>query len=96
LCDLSLPDIGGLEVVRRLRSNPVTRRTYAVIVTALSDQEIGGFKAEADKMGIDDFISKPLTREALRTLVDTLKQQERSSPDRSRQPGKQRIRRARV
>jgi CheY-like chemotaxis protein len=32
LCDLHLPDMKGVEVVRGLRSNPTTRRTRAVIL----------------------------------------------------------------
>jgi len=73
LCDLNLPDMGGQEVIRRLRSNPVTRHAYSVILTALSEAEIRTFNDEAKKMGIDEFIRKPLMPEVLHSLVAKLK-----------------------
>jgi len=72
LCDLNLPDIGGLEVIRRLRSNSVTRNTYAVILTGLSTWEILAFNDEAKALGIDEFIAKPITSEVISTLIATL------------------------
>ncbi len=69
LCDLSLPDMQGLEVMRLVRSNPLTRHSYAVALTARSSAEIREFNREAERMDIDEFIAKPLTREAIRTLV---------------------------
>jgi CheY-like chemotaxis protein len=81
LCDLNLPDMKGPEVIRRLRSNPLTRHAYSVILTALSDVEIRTLNDEAKKMGVDEFIGKPLTREVVRSLVARLKRQ-RVSPAR--------------
>jgi len=65
--------MGGQEVIRRLRSNPVTRHAYSVILTALSEAEIRTFNDEAKKMGIDEFIRKPLMPEVLHSLVAKLK-----------------------
>jgi len=73
LCDLNLPDMGGQEVIRRLRSNPVTRHAYSVILTALSEAEIRAFNDEAKKMGVDEFIRKPLMPEVLHSLAAKLK-----------------------
>ena len=73
LCDLNLPDMGGHEVIRRLRSNPVTRHAYSVILTALSEAEIRSFNDEAKKMGVDEFIRKPLMPEVLHSLAAKLK-----------------------
>jgi DNA-binding response OmpR family regulator len=43
LLDLTLPGMGGLELCRRLRREPQTRRTPVVIVTArASEEEDGG------------------------------------------------------
>ena len=75
LCDLHLPDMSGLEVIRRLRSNPLTRQTYAVVVTALSEGQIRDLNDDARQMGVDEFVSKPLTRDVVRTLVTNLKRQ---------------------
>jgi len=73
LCDLNLPDMGGQEVVRRLRSNPATRHAYAVILTALSEAEIRTFNDEATKLGVDEFIRKPLMPEVVHSLAGRLK-----------------------
>ncbi len=68
LCDMHLPDIKGREVISGLRSNPLTRSTHAVILTALSEGEIRAFNRSAKRMGVDQFISKPLTLDAIRDL----------------------------
>lgn len=73
LCDLNLPDMTGLEVIGRLRSNPVTRHAYSVILTAESEAEIRDFNDEADNLGVDGFIRKPLMAEVVRSLVAKLK-----------------------
>ena len=75
-CDLNLPDMRGQEVIRLLRSNPVTRHSYAVVLTALSNAEICEFNLEAGRMGIDEFMSKPLTSKAVRMLVTKIKRQQ--------------------
>jgi PAS domain S-box-containing protein len=79
LCDLNLPDMGGQEVIRRLRSNPVTQHAYSVILTALSEADIRDLNQEAKRMEVDEFICKPLTREGVHSLLANLKQQ-RVSP----------------
>jgi PAS domain S-box-containing protein len=79
LCDLNLPDMSGLDVIRRLRSNPVARDAYSVVVTALSEADIRELNDEAREMGVDEFIRKPLTREGVHSLVVNLKRQ-RVSP----------------
>jgi two-component system, OmpR family, KDP operon response regulator KdpE len=53
--DLGLPDVGGLEVLRRLRA---WTTTPVVILTAVDDQHR---KATALDLGADDYITKPFT-----------------------------------
>lgn len=72
LCDLHLPDMSGQEVIRRLRSNPVTRHAYSVILTALSEADIRELNDAAEELGVDEFIRKPLTRERVHSLVANL------------------------
>lgn len=74
LCDMHLPDMKGTEVIRALRSNPSTRRTYAVILTALSEGEIRIFNREAKTMGVDQFIRKPLTLDVIGELLLRVRQ----------------------
>lgn len=75
LLDLSLPVLDGLEVMRRLRSDPVTSSMHIIALTAYS----GESKAEeARAAGCDGFITKPIApdemvkeiRRALALAVD--------------------------
>jgi len=57
--------MSGLNVADELRSNPLTRRAYVVIVSASA-----GLEADAARFGGDAFAVKPLTSEVVRTLVN--------------------------
>lgn len=82
LCDQNLPDMKGGELVRRLRSNSATRRTHAVILTALSQAEIRTYNRAAEPTWVNEFIAKPLTLDALRRVMAKLRQSRRVSPKR--------------
>jgi CheY-like chemotaxis protein len=71
LCDLNLPDMTGLEVIRELRSVPSTECTYAVILTATRVGELGS-RAEAEQQRVDAVVSKPITVDTIRTLIQKL------------------------
>jgi two-component system KDP operon response regulator KdpE len=77
--DLGLPDVGGLEVLARLRtwtSMPV------VILTAVDDEHR---RATALDLGADDYVTKPFTMTDLLARVRGALQHRRSqSPDRLR------------
>jgi CheY-like chemotaxis protein len=66
----------GQEVIRSLRSNPLIPPTYAVVLTAMSNQEIRDLNREAKRMSIDEFIPKPLTIDEVRRLVTKFKRQQ--------------------
>lgn len=48
LCDLSLPDMSGLEVVRRLRGDPKTKHALLAVCTATDIDEFEDFVSEVD------------------------------------------------
>jgi PAS domain S-box-containing protein len=73
LCDLHLPDIPGFEVIRRIRSNQITRNAYSVILTAQPETEIRDFNARAEELGVDEFIGKLRMVDGVRSLVAKLK-----------------------
>ena len=69
LLDLKLPKIGGLEVLRQLRSNPRTKLTPVIILTSSVEEQdlIRGYS-----LGCNSYIHKPVDFtqfiEATRTL----------------------------
>lgn len=66
LMDVQMPGIDGLELTRRLKSDPATREIVIVAVTALS-RKIDQARARA--AGCDDFVAKPIDTRALPLLV---------------------------
>jgi two-component system, OmpR family, KDP operon response regulator KdpE len=54
LLDLGLPDVDGLEVVRRIREQGV-----ATPIVVLSSRSAEGAKVEALDLGADDYVTKP-------------------------------------
>jgi two-component system, OmpR family, KDP operon response regulator KdpE len=77
--DLGLPDVGGLEVLRRLRA---WSTTPVVILTAVDDEHR---RATAFDLGVDDYVTKPFTMTDLLARVRGALQHSRSqSPGRPR------------
>ena len=82
LLDIMMPKINGIEVCRRLKSDPALPFTPIIMVTALSDSKdlVAGFEA-----GGDDYLTKPVDQQALfarvksmlriKSLHDTVQQQ---------------------
>ncbi|PTV96662.1 response regulator receiver modulated diguanylate cyclase [Rhodobacter aestuarii] len=56
LLDVQLPDMSGIDVCRRLKSDPATAHLPVIVVTAFPTPEI---RLEALRSGADDFITKP-------------------------------------
>ena len=67
LLDMSLPDMTGLEVLRRLRMQSALRVTPVIAVSA---HAMAGMKEEFLQAGVDAYFSKPLTdwAELLKTI----------------------------
>ncbi|MBI5833365.1 MAG: diguanylate cyclase [Armatimonadetes bacterium] len=64
--DWMMPELDGIELVRRLRSLEQTHYTYVVLLTALSKKEdyVAGMES-----GADDYLTKPLDRDALKAKL---------------------------
>ena len=66
ITDWLMPELDGLELLRRIRALDRPGYVYVILLTALSQKEavVQGMEA-----GADDFVSKPFDREELRVRV---------------------------
>ena len=69
LLDVMMPGIDGIEVCKRIKSNPSTQHIPVVMVTALDQPEdrVRGLEA-----GADDFLTKPVNDVSLFCRVKSL------------------------
>ena len=71
LLDIMMPKMSGFEVCRHLKGNPETRDILVVMITALNET---GDIERATECGTDDYLTKPVERSALVSLVRTMLQ----------------------
>jgi len=64
--DVLMPEIGGLELCRRIRKHKQTKYTYIIMITALIGKKdyLEGMDA-----GADDFVTKPFDPDELRARL---------------------------
>ncbi len=66
ICDLQMPEIGGLELLRELRARPETHSIPFMILSAVNseDDKVAGFS-----FGADDYVVKPVSPKELQARV---------------------------
>lgn len=69
LLDLMLPDLDGLEVCKRLRSDPATAMIPIIMLTAKAEESDTIIGLE---LGADDYITKPFSPKALVARIKAL------------------------
>jgi two-component system response regulator len=69
LLDLKLPKIPGLEVLRRLRADPRTRRMPIVILTSSKEEQD---RAAGYDLGVNSYIRKPVDFKQFASCVEQL------------------------
>ena len=62
LCDLSMPGLGGVEVLRMLRDDPITADVPRILMSGFGCPDLRAIPADA-------FIAKPVDTQALRRLL---------------------------
>ena len=67
LLDVSLPEMDGTEVLRRMRADPGLR---GLPVIALTAHAMGGDREKFLAQGFDDYVTKPIVDETL--LLDAI------------------------
>lgn len=68
LLDVMMPEMDGFEVIRRLRSHPITQGIPIILLTALGEMSE---KVYGMQLGADDYITKPFDPRELRARVHT-------------------------
>ena len=66
LMDVQLPGMDGLELTRRLKSDPATKSIVVVVVTAYA---MKGDEEKARAAGCDGYVTKPIDADALLALL---------------------------
>ncbi|MBM2842857.1 MAG: PleD family two-component system response regulator [Anaerolineales bacterium] len=66
LLDIMMPEMDGLSVVRKIRSEPALSKTPVVVISALAAAEDRQAALEA---GADAFLAKPFTMEELTQAI---------------------------
>ena len=65
LADLNMPEMGGMEMTRRMQANPITRDIPVVIISAEPNAE----KFAHEQAGVRGCLRKPFTPEAISNLI---------------------------
>ncbi len=69
LLDLKLPKVDGMQVLRQIKSSPVTRFIPVVVLTSSrEDQDI----VESYRLGVNSYLQKPVNFEQFRKMVKQL------------------------
>ncbi|MHC4939056.1 MAG: response regulator [Planctomycetota bacterium] len=69
LLDMSIPEVDGWEVTRRLKAAPETRN---IPVIALTAHVMAGDRERALEAGCDDYETKPIEFDRLRRKIEAL------------------------
>jgi signal transduction histidine kinase/DNA-binding response OmpR family regulator len=69
--DIMMPNMDGIELLRRLKSSAPFSGIPVILLTAVSDEE---FQVESFKLGANEYMTKPFTYEVLASRVKNLLQ----------------------
>jgi CheY-like chemotaxis protein len=64
--DIVMPDMGGLEVVRRLKADPALASIPVIVVSGKGGRET---VLQSVELGVSDFVVKPIDRKTLLSKI---------------------------
>ena len=67
LCDWNMPDMSGMEILKKIRSNDELKDIPFIMVTATAEEEKVLAAIEA---GVSNYILKPFTAETINETID--------------------------
>jgi len=67
LLDLLMPEVGGIEVLTRLRGGSANKKTPVIIVSVLADAHT---RITCQSLGVSGYLVKPIDREAVIAAVN--------------------------
>ncbi|GFO68431.1 hypothetical protein GMLC_20100 [Geomonas limicola] len=79
LLDLKLPGIGGVEILKKLRTTPGLSALPVVVMTGV--YRGAGYAAAAEKLGVKAYLEKPFSREAFLEAVRSCLPEQPAEPE---------------
>jgi two-component system CheB/CheR fusion protein len=81
LMDCNMPELDGLEATRQLRAGAAGVRDVHVTVIALTANAMDGDREKCLAAGMDDFLSKPVSVQALRQAIERTRSRGNPAPE---------------
>lgn len=69
LCDIHMPEMDGIQFLRRLRQDEVLGRIPVIMVSTEGREDI---VKEAKQLGVKAYVKKPFTPEEIRDVIERL------------------------
>ncbi|NLE55226.1 MAG: response regulator [Lentisphaerae bacterium] len=69
LMDVQMPDMDGFEATAAIRDPSSTVRQHDIPIIAMTAHAVSGYQQQCLDAGMNDYISKPITPDALRTVL---------------------------
>ncbi|MFQ3573144.1 MAG: chemotaxis response regulator CheY [Thermodesulfovibrionales bacterium] len=73
--DWNMPNMEGIDLIRKIRQDPLLKDTPFLMVTAEAEKEK---VIEAIKAGVDNYIVKPFTAEVLKEKLEKISEKRKS------------------
>jgi len=78
LSDIGMPYLDGVELLRALRSDALTRKIPVIFLTGRADDDT---LLRAHQLGVDDYLTKPIQAEELLGSIDRVLRKSRKTEE---------------